>query len=225
MDALVSFRPTSAIDGLVEYLSELFPASPLRSSEAKRSMSFKYHDEKVGRPEKLSRAEQADLLYDLLNAFAELHNLPEAAAFVTDILTTSEVKNICKRLRIAKLLLEDRPYRDISQEMKVSFATIAKVAEWLKERGDGLRNILRRLPKRERPKHWSNQNGWDRYKRKNPTAFWPWLVMEDWEQSSIKNENKLLHGTLDKLRSKDAIRRQVGDLFKKSFRKKERGSK
>lgn len=97
----------------------------------------------------MSKSEQADLLFDLLQAFTLLKNLPDAASFITDLLTSSEVKTLSKRLRIAKLLLSGSTYSQVKEHLKVSDPTIAKVAVWLQEKGEGFRKIVEKIPQRK----------------------------------------------------------------------------
>lgn len=177
-------------------------------------MSYKYFGGKLRRWEQLSKGDQADLLYDLLSSFTLLKNLPEAASFITDLLTSDEVKFISKRLRIAKLLLSDWKYRDIEKSLKVSQSTVAKVASWLKEKGEGFRKTISKIPERRRLKHWSEEEGWEKFKRSHPGSFWPELMMKDWENNAIKNENKKLKLTLEDLGSKDVVHHRLDEQFR-----------
>lgn len=181
-------------------------------------MSYKYFGGKLRRWEQLSKSDQADLLYDLLSSFTLLKSLPEAATFITDLLTSDEVKFISKRLRIAKLLLSDWKYRDIEKRLKVSQSTVAKVASWLKEKGEGFRKVISKIPTRKRIKHWSEEDGWDKFKRSHPGSFWPELMMKDWENDSIKDENKKLKQTLETLGSKDAVHHRLDEQLREEVR-------
>jgi TrpR-related protein YerC/YecD len=87
-----------------------------------------------------------DLVYDLIQAFKSIKSTKESAYFLQDILTAKEIKNLSIRLRIAKLLLKNLSQRDISMQLNVSTSTVTKVNSWLNQKGDGLRNIISRLP-------------------------------------------------------------------------------
>ncbi|MBI4057870.1 hypothetical protein HY405_00945 [Candidatus Microgenomates bacterium] len=100
------------------------------------------------RIEKLSKKELLDLSFDLISAFRLVNKPYETALFLQDLLTAKEVKNLAKRLRIAKLLLGGKTQRDIAQELHSSLATVTKVSIWLNEGGEGFRKIIARLPKR-----------------------------------------------------------------------------
>lgn len=105
---------------------------------------------KPKRLEELSRNQQEDLVFDLINAFALVRDPLNSALLLQDLLTSAEIKNISKRLRIAKLLLEGRIHEEITKELRCSFGTVAKVKAWLNEAGDGLKNVLRKLPERKK---------------------------------------------------------------------------
>lgn len=106
------------------------------------------------RQEKLTRGETLDLTFDLINAFQIVQTPFETTMFLQDLLTHSEIKHLAKRLRIAKLLLEERTQRDIAHEVHCSLATITKVSLWLSQGGEGLKHVLSKLPTRyEIPKN------------------------------------------------------------------------
>ena len=64
--------------------------------------------EKPKRLEKLSKDQQEDLVFDLINAFALTKDPLSSSLLIQDLLTASEIKNLSKRLRIAKLLLKNK---------------------------------------------------------------------------------------------------------------------
>lgn len=177
-------------------------------------MAFKYYGGKLRRWEELSRDYQADLLYDFLSSLMQLKGQDETISFVTDLLTRDEVKILSKRLRVAKLLLAGRSYEEIRRELRSSPPTIAKVAAWLNEKGEGFRKIISRIPKRKTLKHWSQEGPVGRFKRSRPASFWPELLLKDWENRSIKNENEKLKRTIDVLGSKDVVRHRVDEQYR-----------
>lgn len=103
---------------------------------------------KPKRLEKLSREEQLELFFDLINAFRMVSSLEDTAFLLKDLLTTKEIRNLAKRLRIAKLLLADKTQREIADDLHASFATITKVSLWLAQGGEGLRKVIQRLPQK-----------------------------------------------------------------------------
>lgn len=100
------------------------------------------------RLEELSRSQQEDLVFDLINAISLVKDPLKSSLLLQDLLTAHEIKNISKRLRISKLLLGGKSVREIADEVKCSFATIAKVQAWLSEGGDGLKDVIKKLPQR-----------------------------------------------------------------------------
>jgi len=103
---------------------------------------------RIKRIEKLKREELLELMFDLINAFRLVNSPLETALLIQDLLTANEIKNLAKRLRIAKLLLEDKTQREIAQEVKTSLATVTKVNLWLIQRGEGFKRIVAKLPKK-----------------------------------------------------------------------------
>lgn len=111
---------------------------------------FNYFDYRERRTDKLSKDEQEDLVFDLINAFGLMNNSVDSALLLQDLLTESEIKNLAKRLRIAKLLLADQTHEQIVSEIHCSYATVGKVASWFNMGGQGLRRVIQRLPKRRK---------------------------------------------------------------------------
>ncbi len=106
-----------------------------------------YYD-KPKRVDKINRDEQLALMFDLINAISIVKTPTETVLLLKDLLTAKEIKNLAKRLRIAKLLLTETSERKIANELHCSFATISKVNTWLSEGGEGLRNVIAKLPAR-----------------------------------------------------------------------------
>lgn len=96
--------------------------------------------------EKLSKEERIDFMYDLINSFGRIRSSSEAAYFLEDLLTANEIKNLSTRLRIAKLLLKGESQREICRKSGASLGTVNKVNIWLKEGGQGFKNIISKLP-------------------------------------------------------------------------------
>src|SRR3990167_9193929 len=93
-----------------------------------------------------NRDEELELIFDLINAFRIVKTPTETAFLLKDLLTANEIKNLSKRLRIAKLLLGNETERVIISKIHTSFATIAKVRSWLNQGGEGLKNVVSKLP-------------------------------------------------------------------------------
>lgn len=163
--------------------------------------------------DKLSADTQADLLFDLLSAFSLLHSRDDAAKFLTDFLTRDEVRFLSKRLRVAKLLLLGWKYREIETTLNVSHATIAKVAVWLEEKGDGFRETIRKIPSRKR--HIEDRGG---FKESHPAYFWPELVLDRWQKEKVRGEEDDLRKALETLDAKDVVNHRVQESFEDDFK-------
>ena len=96
---------------------------------------------------KFSKEDTISLTFDLINAFSMVKTPYETTLLMQDLLTASEVEQLAKRLRIAKLLLSGETQREISKELHCSLATITKVSAWLNQGGEGLKKIINKLPK------------------------------------------------------------------------------
>src|SRR3990172_6434224 len=101
---------------------------------------------KLRREEKFSKEKRLELMFDLINSFRIVKSPVETADFLQDLLTAKEIKNLAKRLRIAKLLLNNVTYEEIVRTVHVSYATIAKVSVWLSQGGEGFKKVIARLP-------------------------------------------------------------------------------
>ena len=188
-------------------------------------MAYKYYDEKPKRLEKLSKDEQEDLLYDLINAFSAVKSPTESALFVQDLLTQNEVKMLSKRLRTAKLLLQGKSYEEIKTELHNSFATIAKVGYWLKRSGEGFRAVVKKLPQKTKTKHRSEYTRWDRAKRQYPSFLWPDVLLEEAIKSANKKEKERLRKVLENLDQKSAVHKKMQELIDEEYREKRSAEK
>ena len=81
----------------------------------------------------------------LLEAILALRNKEEAEKFLRDLLTESEIKELADRLEAASLLFRDVQYNTIVEDVKLSSATVARIAKWLRGPLGGYRLILSRL--------------------------------------------------------------------------------
>lgn len=87
-------------------------------------------------PAKTAKTEKTD--YTLTKAFAKIlssQEAPDALQLLTEILTEKELEYIERRLRIALMLKKGESYTKIQKELQVSAATVAVVAEQMKQPG------------------------------------------------------------------------------------------
>lgn len=81
---------------------------------------------------------------DVARAFVSLENEDEIKAFLADILTQTEQETLKMRLKVARMLDNGSPYKQIEKETGASSATIAKISEYLKYGYDGYRTVIDR---------------------------------------------------------------------------------
>ena len=73
---------------------------------------------------------------ELITAFLGLKSTKDAGNFLIDLCTPMEIKEMCERWKVARLLAEGIPYRQISQLTGTSTTTVTRVARAL-HNGDG----------------------------------------------------------------------------------------
>ncbi|OGM88721.1 hypothetical protein A2614_00665 [Candidatus Woesebacteria bacterium RIFOXYD1_FULL_40_21] len=171
-----------------------------------------YHKPK--RVEKLSRNEQMELMFDLINSFRIVKEPIETANFLQDLLTAKEIKNLAKRLRIAKLLLADNTFEEIVRTLHVSYATITKVSMWLSQGGKGLEEVISKLPvKYDMPKNLPPI----------PLEFQlPNALFALVQYTKAKSQNSRLEKFLEGVKGKEATDRSLKEAFSEEFKRKPR---
>ena len=169
----------------------------------------KLYLQKTHRLEKLSKEEQEGLILDLVNAIVGARDLKDAALFLQDLLTKSEMKTLAKRLRIAKLLIQGMGYREIEKNLHVSHGTIAKIAAWLSERGEGFRKIIGNLPRQSNAAKWEELSELDNFKRRYSLYFWPELLLQEVIKSANQRQKERMRSVLDKLEEKSDLHKKI----------------
>lgn len=81
----------------------------------------------------------------LFEAVLALRNIDECYQFFEDLCTVAELKSLAQRLEVAKMLVENRTYGEITQSTGASTATISRVKRALNYGADGYKLILDRL--------------------------------------------------------------------------------
>ena len=165
--------------------------------------------------ERLTKEEQADLAFDLINAFSLIKNPLSASLFLQDLLTQAEVKNLSKRLRIAKLVLSGYRQEEIIKELHCSFATIAKVKDWLDEGGDGFRETIRKLPKKTKP--FKLERGYLGYGWPQLLAWGYLAYVDDKERKRVEN---LLKNAEKKKELFAEIQKEADEEYRNIYRRK-----
>jgi len=166
---------------------------------------------------KISISERQKLLEEFCEALSVLKNPQEIMNFLTDLLTRQEIIVLAKRIKIAKLLIEGKDYRDIESSLKVSHGTIAKVNYWLLESGEGFRIVAERT-KKEKPKpptSWDYAMAdWRKFRRRYPLMFWPQLLFEDIIKAMNKSQKEKVRRAVAKLDRKSILYKQINKILR-----------
>lgn len=162
------------------------------------------------RIEKLSRDEIIDISFDLINAFKMVSTPYETASLIQDLLTASEIKNLAKRLRIAKLLIAGKTQREVARILHASTATVTKVGLWLNQGGEGLRNVISKLPKKyEVPKKFP----------RGPVEFHlPELLAATAQYAASTHQKNRVEKFLEKVDDKIILDKSLQEAFDEEYR-------
>lgn len=164
--------------------------------------------------DKFSKKDQEALVLDLVNAMVACQNISEAALFLQDLLTMKEMKTLAKRLQIAKLLLSGMTYEQIEETLHVSHSTVAKIAAWITERGEGFRKIIEKIPEQNAAQK-EEYSEWDKLKRGYSLYFWPEILLEEIVKSANKRQKERISNVLDKLEEKNDLYKKIEKLLKR----------
>ncbi len=82
---------------------------------------------------------------ELFRAILDLRNIEECNRFFGDLCTPAELAAMADRWRVAKLVDQGVPYREINERTGVSTATVTRVARALSYGQNGYRLALDRL--------------------------------------------------------------------------------
>ena len=93
----------------------------------------------------LSNEQRKQYLGDFYHIVNSLRGYEEIKNFFKDLLTTSEMVMISRRIQIAKLLIKSWTYRRIKEKLGVGIATIVQVDKWLNEGFGGYRQALKKI--------------------------------------------------------------------------------
>lgn len=96
-----------------------------------------------------SKIKSKELDY-FFNAILNLKNIEECYKFFEDVSTITELKALCQRLQVAKMLREKKTYIEIGEVTGASTATISRVNRCLNYGSDGYNTILDRLEVEEK---------------------------------------------------------------------------
>jgi len=176
----------------------------------------------MARYSRISNKEKEELLQEFCEALSVLNSPQEIMNFLTDLLTKQEIIMLTKRIKIAKLLIEGKNYREIESLLKVGHGTVARVNQWLLESGEGFRLIAKRT-KKEKPKPkgtWDlAMDEWKVLKRRYPIMFWPQLVIEDIIKVMNKRQKEKVRHAIERLNHKSKAYKQLDKILRGQIRK------
>ncbi len=150
-----------------------------------------------------------DQLFDLLFAITLCRDISTIAVFLQDILTESELNRISRRMRIAKLLLQQKTYSEIVDQLGVGEATVAKVAAWLEAKGEGIRKIIHTLPTDKESIDPLMISEWKKVQQKYPTYFLLDRIINAHESHNRKKRNTIVTTLKTNLKQKTKIHKQI----------------
>ena len=87
------------------------------------------------------RSPDVEALFDVL---LSLESRDEAAAFLRDLCTLGEIRDLAQRWTVVRLLDAGLHYSEISRRTGASTATITRIASWLNHGEGGYRLLLER---------------------------------------------------------------------------------
>ncbi|MDP3973683.1 MAG: YerC/YecD family TrpR-related protein [Candidatus Daviesbacteria bacterium] len=87
---------------------------------------------------KLNLDKDRKLLVDTLRKLKS----KDLANFIDDLLTEEEILDLAQRLKIAKLILEEKTYDEIAGKVGTSTSTVSKIGQIIKYGKGGLQKVI-----------------------------------------------------------------------------------
>ena len=87
----------------------------------------------------------------LFEAILQLKDVDECYAFFEDLCTQKEIDEMAKRLRVAKMLVENKIYLEVAKNTGRSTATISRINRCIKYGTGGYAKVLKRLDDKNVP--------------------------------------------------------------------------
>ncbi len=78
----------------------------------------------------------------LVDTFRKLKSSKDLSNFVDDLLTEEEILDLAQRLKIAKLILEEKTYDEIAEKVETSTSTVSKIGQIIKYGKGGLQRAI-----------------------------------------------------------------------------------
>ncbi len=96
-----------------------------------------------------SKLKDAEMDY-LFRGILSLRSVEECYDFFEDLCTVSELQEMSRRMRAARMLRDNTVYNEIAEKTGLSTATISRVNRSLKYGNDGYAQVLERLDEEDR---------------------------------------------------------------------------
>ena len=72
----------------------------------------------------------------------KLKSSKDLSAFIDDLLTEEEILDLAQRLKIAKLILDEKTYDEIAEKVGTSTSTVSKIGQVIKYGKGGLDKLF-----------------------------------------------------------------------------------
>lgn len=82
---------------------------------------------------------------ELVKALLSLRSVNQAQRFLRDLMTEKEITEFAKRFKAANMLSKNIAYTEIVKQTGLSSTTVARVAKWLKGRGQGYASVITQM--------------------------------------------------------------------------------
>lgn len=91
-----------------------------------------------------------EMISRLMEVISLMGSAEECEAFFSDLCTIRELQDMAQRFETAQLLKAGKNYREISESVGVSTATISRVSRCLNYGSGGYKNALEKLEETEK---------------------------------------------------------------------------
>lgn len=78
----------------------------------------------------------------LVDTLRKLKSSKDLSNFIDDLLTEEEILDLAQRLKIAKLILDEKTYDEIAQKVETSTSTVSKIGQVIKYGRGGLQKSI-----------------------------------------------------------------------------------
>ena len=126
---------------------EIADGSACSVYDKERTCFMRPSQERMGMMKELERDEDLDFLF---KAILTLNTLEDCYHFFEDLCTVSELQEMSRRMKAAKMLKANHIYTEIAERTGLSTATISRVNRCLRYGTDGYLKALETLEKKER---------------------------------------------------------------------------